>query len=311
VTAEAAFACARVLAARGDTTGAITELSGGLTALGDADVPLLRSKLHVELARLLAVTAPGEAALEARAVAAIHARVDAPLPAGAAELLRALGVGLEASSFDDRAAPARIAQSNGPASATLERTGAGWWTIRLGTSSFMLKDSKGLHCLAELIAHPGVECHVLDLVERTDPADLRRAEGRRHLGDAGPSIDAQARATYRRRIEELRSQVEDAQLLGDDVKADLLQQELDAIVPELARSFGLHGRARCAASGAERARINVTRTLRAAIARICQADHIAGGALDRDIRTGLFCSYQPSPTDPLKWSIADSRTTPR
>ncbi|MDQ6674027.1 MAG: hypothetical protein M3069_25335 [Chloroflexota bacterium] len=308
--AEAAFACARVLTARGEATEAIAELAGGLARLGDAEVPLLRSKLHLELARLLAVTTPGEAVLEARAVAAIHARVDAPLGADAAELLRELGVAIEASHFDVRARPTPTAQSSAATSATLERGDAGWWTIRSGQSSFMLKDSKGMRCLAELIAHPGVECHVLDLVELTDPPDPGRVNGRRHLGDAGPSIDAQARAIYRQRIEELRTEVEDALRLGNDTKANLLQQELDAIVGELARAIGLSSRARRAASGAERARINLTRTIRAAIARICRADHIAGNALDRDIRTGVFCSYQPSHTD-LRWSMAGSRTTRR
>jgi hypothetical protein len=174
----------------------------------------------------------------------------------------------------------------------------------------MLNDSKGMRGLAELIAHPAVQRHVLDLVELTDPADPRQPACRHQLGDAGPAIDAQAKAMYRRHIEELRAEVDDALALGNEQKAALLSQEIDAVAGELARAIGLGGRARRQASAAERARINLTRTIRAVIARIQQADHIAGSALDRDIRTGTFCSYQPTPAN-LRWSITGPRTTQR
>jgi len=306
--AQASLACARVLAARGDPVAATSELEDALGRLGDADVPLLRCKLHLEHARLLAANSPSEALLDAQVVVAIHARVDAPLADGAADLLRRLGVNLEPTSSDGAAAPITRVKTPNPGRATLERGTGGWWTIRSGESRFMLKESKGLRCLAELVAHPGIEHHVLDLVELVDPAGADLAARRGQLGDAGPAIDAQAKATYRMRIEELRAAVEDALALGDEDQAALLKSKVDAIARELARAIGLGGRARRVASGAERARINLTRTIRAAIARIQQADQVAGDALERDTRTGIFCSYQPSPSS-LTWSMARSPAT--
>jgi hypothetical protein len=47
--------------------------------------------------------------------------------------------------------------------------------------------------------------------------------------------------------------------------------------------------------------VNVTRTLRAAIARIATAAPIAGAHLDSSVHTGIVCRYQPSPGGPDGW----------
>ena len=47
--------------------------------------------------------------------------------------------------------------------------------------------------------------------------------------------------------------------------------------------------------------MNVTRTLRAAIARIAHAAPIAGAHLDSSVRTGIVCRYQPAPGGPDCW----------
>ena len=52
---------------------------------------------------------------------------------------------------------------------------------------------------------------------------------------------------------------------------------------------------------AERARVNVTRTLHAAIARIARHAPIAGAHLDSSVRTGIVCRYQPAPGGPDRW----------
>jgi hypothetical protein len=56
----------------------------------------------------------------------------------------------------------------------------------------------------------------------------------------------------------------------------------------------LGGRARRAASSAERARITAQRRLREAIKRIAELDAEVGELLDRTIRTGTFCAYEPN-----------------
>ena len=72
-----------------------------------------------------------------------------------------------------------------------------------------LRDMRGLHYLAALVREPGREFAATDLVARRERAaplagvrdpELQTARG---LGDAGPVLDAQARAAYRARLSEL------------------------------------------------------------------------------------------------------------
>jgi hypothetical protein len=85
------------------------------------------------------------------------------------------------------------------------------------------------------------------------------------------------------------------------VSAGRLQNERQALAGELRRATGLAGRPRRTSAEAERARVNVTRTLRAAIARIARAAPIAGAHLDSSVRTGVVCRYQPTPGGPDRW----------
>ncbi len=186
---------------------------------------------------------------------------------------------------------------------TLRREERGW-VAACGTTRCRLRDSKGLRYLAELLRNPGIERHALDLVDRVEGvATGDRAVDRRHLGDAGDLLDASARSAYRHRIEALRSQIDDALAIGAEERAGVLQGELDELVDQLAQAFGLGGRARRASSAAERARVNVTRALRSATAALAEALPEAGTVLDRRLRTGLYCAYEPHESDEVHWVV--------
>ncbi|RIK90079.1 MAG: hypothetical protein DCC71_25650 [Proteobacteria bacterium] len=58
-----------------------------------------------------------------------------------------------------------------------------------------------------------------------------------------------------------------------------------------------------AGSAAERARVNVTRTVRAAIEKIAAAHPALGEHLAATVRTGLFSSYAPDPRRALRWEL--------
>ena len=55
------------------------------------------------------------------------------------------------------------------------------------------------------------------------------------------------------------------------------------------------GRSRTFSDDAERARVNVTRTIRQALDRILLADPHTGRHLISTVRTGTACRYQPEP----------------
>jgi hypothetical protein len=159
--------------------------------------------------------------------------------------------------------------------------------------------------LARLLADPGREFHVLDLVaaeagqDAGDPAGLPRTA----FGDAGEMLDARAKEAYRRRLAEIDEDIEQARADGDARRAAQADAERDFLVQELARAFGLSGRDRRAASASERARAGVTRAIRQAIARIGAHHASLGEHLGSTIRTGTYCAYSPDPRAPSRWEL--------
>lgn len=292
LAALAAFAHSRLACAEGDRERALRALQAAVDSLEGVQVPLLKARLHLELARLLAGPDRPAAIVEARAAAAIHARLDAVVAPEVTGLLAELGVHGE------------------PRVATLVADGS-HWLVEFDARSVRMRDTKGLRYLAELVARPGVERHVFDLVDRVEGAPEEPGLDRRRIGDAGALLDGQARKAYRHRVEQLREEMTEAELFEDGDRAARIQGEIDAIVAELARAFGLGGRARRAASAVEKARLNVTRAIRTAIARIAEVHPAAGHELDRGVRTGMYCSYQPPPDATVTWTSRVAGVQPR
>jgi tetratricopeptide (TPR) repeat protein len=284
--ARAAAARARVLTAAGDLGGAVTTLESALQQVEGGQLLCLRATLLLDLAR--ARERAGDrlgAAIDAKAAGAAVAKLDVVLAPADLALLERFKRGSSEPPL------ARIA------SLACEGT---WWVASFAGASVRLPGSKGLRYLAELLGQPGIERHVLDLVDRVD--GLAPDADRRALGDAGPALDGEARTAYRRRIEQLREAADEALTDGRLEAAEAMQREIDQLVSELARAFGLGGRDRRVASAAERARLNVTRALRASIARLAEGLP-AAPALDHRVRTGLYCCYQPAPEDDVRWVV--------
>src|SRR5215468_7787644 len=205
-------------------------------------------------------------------------------------------------------APASVAAAVAPRS-VCRREGE-YWSIAFAGEAFWLKDVKGLHYLAQLLRNPGREFHVLDLAAAgqgagscalpVSPApedDLRPAQ----LSGTGPILDQQAKTAYRARLCELEEELAEATAWADPVRAARARHEMQFLAGELAAAVGLGGRDRQAGSAAERARVNITRALRAALARIRAYSPALAGHLDATIHTGTFCSYTPDPRAPITW----------
>jgi hypothetical protein len=166
------------------------------------------------------------------------------------------------------------------------------WLLQAGPEQARLRDSRGLHYLRALLAAPGSEIPALDLVAG-GPGLVAT--------DTGPLLDATARDAYRHRIRELDDELAAADRTGDSIAAEKAHRERQALISELRRTTGLAGRPRRATADAERARVNVTRTLRATIDHITTAAPITGAHLTSSIRTGTMCRYQPAPGGPDRW----------
>jgi hypothetical protein len=187
-----------------------------------------------------------------------------------------------------------------------------YWTVAYEGSVVRLRDAKGLGHLARLLADPGREFHVVELEgadRQTGPAAVvpggRAGAGelqvRPDLGDAGALLDATAKAAYQARLAELGAELEAAEAGNDPARAAWARGEREFLVAELARAVGLGGRDRRAAAHAERARLNVTRAIRAAMANLARANPSLGRHLAATIRTGRYCAYTPDPRVPITW----------
>jgi hypothetical protein len=99
----------------------------------------------------------------------------------------------------------------------------------------------------------------------------------------------------------LREAREAAETRADEFRAQRVEEELEALRRELSRAFGHGGRQRIAVRPAERARVNVTRSIRLAIERVAEVSPELGGHLEGRIKTGWLCCYRPDAGRPISW----------
>lgn len=212
------------------------------------------------------------------------------------------------ASARSRAEPSNKVEQAGTTDGLFLREGD-YWTVEYAGEKTRLKDSKGLRYIAQLLRLPGREVHVLDLAatvegglpattKRTGAEDGLTSEG---LGDAGDILDATSKAAYKRRLEDLHEELEEAESFNDPERVGRAQEEIDALVSQLTAGIGLGGRDRKAASQAERARVNITKSVKDALRKIDANHRPLGEHLRTTIRTGAYCAYLPDPRLQITW----------
>jgi tetratricopeptide (TPR) repeat protein len=171
-----------------------------------------------------------------------------------------------------------------PTVARLRREGDVWLLDYEGRSS-CVQDAKGMHHLAVLLASPGTPIAATRLAGNGGAAAER----------AGGARDAAAQ--QHERAVALREDLEEARAFNDPERIAQVRAGLEELAGELATaSAGTR-------EPAERARLNVTRALRTALARIGSHEPELGLLLQRSIRTGSSCVYVPDPAAQLTWEI--------
>jgi|GEM_PF-841479 len=235
-------------------------------------------------ARLCSEAASGEILLDQRARLMTESSIEsAPVGSltlkGFADPVPAWRIG----DGEHRARVSHVVEQPAAADNEFRRDGE-YWTVSYRATTVRLRDVKGLHYLARLLAQPGREIHVTELAG--EGATVR-------VGDAGPMLDARARDAYQRRYDDLQHELEEAEQWGDGERAARAAEELDALAHELSSAFGLGGRPRAAADPMERVRKAVTNRIRDSIAKIERVHPTLGRHLTNAVRTGTYCSYEP------------------
>jgi tetratricopeptide (TPR) repeat protein len=271
-------------------------LARGRVRLADGDAAGAEQSLSEAVRLWNEVGAPYEAALARLSLAAAHAATGSEHRAALER--QAAGTILEAI----RAAPAHVEHHDRRvAGGNVFRRDGDYWSVIFDGHTAHVRDLKGMRYLARLLAEPGREYHVLDLVAAETGSGAPGDPPRSVLGDAGEMIDARAKDAYRRRLAEIDDDIAQARAAGDAEREAQADAERDFLVRELAHAFGLSGRGRRAASASERARAAVTRAVRQAIARIGDHHPRLGEHLGRTVRTGTYCAYLPDPHAPVGW----------
>jgi tetratricopeptide (TPR) repeat protein len=219
----------------------------------------------------------------ARSLAALSDALALRGTAGDDEL--AAGARARARELSEALGMTRLIALMGPAPEqwALWRDGDGW-LLSAGPERARIVDSRGMEQRRALLATPGREISALDLAAGGPGLQAAATQ---------PVLDAAAAASYRERLSVLDAQLDAADAAADDERAARVEAERQAVLDELRRATGLGGRVRRATDEAERARVNVTRTLRAALERITVAAPRAGAHLQASVRTGLACRYDP------------------
>jgi hypothetical protein len=186
-----------------------------------------------------------------------------------------------------------------------------YWTISFEGQNFPLKDSKGLQYLAFLLAHPGQNFHAYEILSGVDGEEpmpghsVTNKMREQHfiedglkissLGDAGPLLDNQAKKQYKKRLEELRKELEEAKEFSHIEQAERAQEEMEALEDALTAAFGLNGRARKGGDPNERARKTLSTAIRRTLVHIKKENIDLWRHLKDFLDLGLFSSYHPRP----------------
>ena len=188
-----------------------------------------------------------------------------------------------------------LARTHGPGQApsnsrSMHRLG-GAWLMTFDGASTTVPHSKGLADIARLLAAPGTDIHVLDLMAAADRS-----------GPPGSLTDRRALESYRQRLGEIDREAEESARYHDDQRLVRLDAERQALLDEVRRAGDVRGRPRQFANHpAERARKAVTARIRDAIRRLEPLLPDLASHLHQTIVTGTYCRYRQE--GPRAWVV--------
>ncbi len=294
--ASASVAAARAALVEGDLDTAIERGTSAISAWADIGAPFetAAARLVVAEAHRMAGNVVG-ARIELQTAQAAFVAFGAHRSAEQAErLVAALDDGSTAGHEPEHAV-------------AMFRSDGGTRTVSYGDAHTTVRDLQGFRYVERLLAEPGREFHVLDLVageQGTTRGSDAVDEGLDQIGDGGaglPLLDDQAREAYRRRLVDVEEDIEEATRLNDLGRLELAQHDRDYLIAELSGAIGLGGRNRSVGGTSERARTSVTRSIRYALGRLAEHDAGLAAHLEQRVRTGTYCVYADDPLTPVMW----------
>lgn len=303
LAASAVLADARAKMLEGDLDGAVHDATSAIAAWADVGAPFEGAQARMVLAEARERSDHLDGArLEWQAAATAFAAFGAARWAEQATS-RLAGASGHPSTQRSTATPVAIFRCDGNIR-----------QVCFGDLTIHMRDLQGFRYIERMLADPGREFHVLDLVAvehgsiRTDRSGRSAGAGDREAtpGTAGsglPAIDDAARAAYRRRLLDVDDDIEEATRLNDLGRLELAQRDREYLIAELSRAVGLAGRRRVLGSDAERARTAATRSIRYALKRLAEHHPAVAAHLEQSVHTGTYCVHTPDPLAPITWQL--------
>ncbi len=180
------------------------------------------------------------------------------------------------------------------------------WEVAFRGQVAHIRHATGLVYIARLLGHPGREFRAAELAAGLSaPSGISTAEltdAGVHwpgAGEADEVLDPQAKTEYRRRVDELRADLREAEIAGDSARAARIEKEMAAIQDVLHAATGLGGRTRTFRGPDDRAREAVSKAIHRGLRTIETYHPPLGRHLRGALEIGFRCAYAPDP--PITW----------
>ena len=156
------------------------------------------------------------------------------------------------------------------------------WEMNYKNGTINLKDAKGYHDIHSLLSRPFHEFHCMDLMGAVINAS-----------NATELIDDRAKAAYLKKLNELQSEIDEAEAMNQPAVLTSLREKQAALQDHLTRSLAIGGKTRKVGASVEKARSAITWRIRNAVKKIIHAHPELGNHLSKSIKTGTYCAYKP------------------
>lgn len=162
------------------------------------------------------------------------------------------------------------------------------WIIRFGGRPVTAGNLKGLVYIHYLLENPDRDIPVVEML-----ANIMGDERVRAVGNSGPVIDEASFQQYRKVLQDLQEEMDEARHLKDNAQVERIRKEMNTLATTVLKSRGLGGRKRNLADDVDKIRSATTLAIRRAIEKIQKNSSPCGEHLNDRIDTGATMRYRP------------------
>lgn len=189
-----------------------------------------------------------------------------------------------------------------------------YWIIQYKGEESLIKNAKGVKYIAHLLDHQGKEIDALKLIEiiPTEKSEYSKM-GQNQFDDYGLTsshdvsgtdqevIDDKAMSAYKERLDDLRTELAEAERDDNIGLAAHHKEEIASIFDVLKKTLNNKGKSRKFPNHNERVRQAVSKAIHGTMKKFKETCPILHAHLDKAISTGNQCKYVPN--EPTKWTI--------